>query len=87
MVSVLKNLGPILITLTESFIEGSSLSRTTLLSMCMLVLGSLVAGYNDLKYDFWGYFSMFVNVSTNIAHVTVCICAGFCLVLCFLEVF
>jgi len=69
MVSVLKNLGPILITVTEAYMDEKTLSRYTLISMVMLVLGSLVAGFNDLKYDTIGYLSMFFNVSTNLLHV------------------
>lgn len=71
MVSVLKNLGPIFITLTESHIDDTKLPVATLVSMMMLVLGSFVAGYNDLKYDFVGYLSMFFNVLTNLLHVQV----------------
>ena len=69
MVSVLKNLGPILITVTESYQEGSRLSKSTLFSMMMLLMGSVVAGFNDLKYDHLGYLAMFVNVCTNLMHV------------------
>jgi len=69
MVSVLKNLGPILITVTESWMDKHPLSTWTLVSMGMLVLGSMVAGYNDLQYDTLGYLAMFFNVSTNLCHV------------------
>jgi len=69
MVSVLKNLGPIFITLIESRTDKIPLSTEVLCSMLMLTLGSLVAGYNDLKFDFWGYTAMMLNVATNILHV------------------
>lgn len=69
MVSVLKNIGPILITLTESYRESMPLSKRTLLAMVMMVLSSIVAGYNDLKYHRLGYLAMFVNVATNLLHV------------------
>ncbi len=39
MVSVLKNLGPIAITLVESYIDKASLSAEVLSSMLMLMLG------------------------------------------------
>jgi len=37
--------------------------------MIMLVLGSLVAGYNDLKFNAAGYAWMGVNVAANLVHV------------------
>jgi len=39
--------------------------------MVMMVLSSIVAGYNDLKYHRLGYLAMFVNVATNLLHVQV----------------
>ncbi|KAJ1489600.1 hypothetical protein T484DRAFT_3470976 [Baffinella frigidus] len=42
-----------------------------LLSMLMLFMGSFVAGFYDLKYDFYGYLAMFLNVATNVIHVNV----------------
>lgn len=70
MVSVLKNLGPIAITLVEAYTDNAPISTEVLSSMIMLTLGSLVAGYNDLKFDLAGYLAMFFNVLTNILHVT-----------------
>jgi len=70
MVSVLKNLGPIAITLVESYTDNAPLSSEVLASMLMLMLGSVVAGYNDLKFDLAGYLAMFFNVLTNIIHVS-----------------
>lgn len=69
MVSVLKNIGPILITLVESFSEGTRLSKATLAAMTMMVISSAIAGYNDLKFDLDGYIAMFFNVVTNLIHV------------------
>mmetsp|Transcript_9885 Transcript_9885/g.24204 ORF Transcript_9885/g.24204 Transcript_9885/m.24204 type:complete len:487 (-) Transcript_9885:2-1462(-) len=71
MVSVLKNLGPIFITLLESYTDQRRISPNLWLSMLMLFMGSFVAGFYDLKYDFYGYLAMFLNVATNVIHVNV----------------
>lgn len=69
MVSVLKNIGPILITMLESWTDGKDISAGIWLSMAMLILGSVVAGYNDLSFNAIGYFWMAINVSANLTHV------------------
>ncbi|EKX38975.1 hypothetical protein GUITHDRAFT_143790 [Guillardia theta CCMP2712] len=69
MVSVLKNIGPVVITLFESWTEGKEVSISVFLSLLMLVSGGLVAAYNDLMFDGWGYLLMFFNVLTNVVHV------------------
>lgn len=69
MVSVLKNVGPILITLVEAYTDGKPVTYGLVLSMCMLVLGSVVAGYHDLKFSAVGYGWMGVNVAANLVHV------------------
>jgi len=69
MVSVLKNIGPVVITLFEAWMESKPVSAGVLLSLLMLVSGGLVAAYNDLMFDKWGYLLMFFNVLTNVVHV------------------
>mmetsp|Transcript_2059 Transcript_2059/g.5381 ORF Transcript_2059/g.5381 Transcript_2059/m.5381 type:complete len:334 (-) Transcript_2059:64-1065(-) len=69
MVSVLKNLGPIFITLMESVTDNKPISLPSIVSMAMLLFGSVVAGYHDLKFDLVGYTSMGLNVGANLAHV------------------
>ena len=69
MISVLKNIGPILITVVEAKTEAKPLSWGLILSMVMLVSGSVVAGYHDLQFDVLGYSWMAVNVCANVVHV------------------
>ena len=53
---------PALLHFTTAALLLYAYQQGLLLSMCMLVLGSLVAGYNDLKFSAAGYGWMGVNV-------------------------
>lgn len=69
MVSVLKNLGPIAITMHEAVSDHRPVSAGVMAAMAMLLVGSAVAGYNDLRFDAVGYAAMGVNVGANVVHV------------------
>ena len=69
MISVLKNIGPILITVVESLTDGLPVSGGLVVSMVMLILGSVVAAFNDLQFDTMGYAAMAINVGANLVHV------------------
>lgn len=69
MLSVLKSLAPVGIAVFESLYYQERLSIYMLTSFILLLIGNIVAGYNDIAFSFWGYVWAVVNILCNIIYV------------------
>jgi len=61
MVTITKNLANIITVLGEYYLFGEPLSFLTLLSVAIMVIGAVLAGANDLEFNFYGYVWMAIN--------------------------
>jgi len=59
--TIFKNLTNVFITFGEGYIFEKSISTGVILSICIMVAGSVCAAYNDIEFSPFGYFWMFVN--------------------------
>lgn len=72
MISVFRNFAPIAITLVEwLWMKERKPSNGVLFSMALLVLGAMIAAFNDLSFTMEGYLWMLTNVVSNVAHLIV----------------
>ncbi|GJD11102.1 GDP-mannose transporter [Galdieria sulphuraria] len=69
MLSVLKSLAPVGIAVFESVYYQEMLSMCMLASFIMMIIGNIIAGYNDITFSFWGYVWAVLNVLCNIIYV------------------
>ena len=61
MVTITKNLANIITVFGEYYLFGEPLSYLTLLSVFIMVVGAVLAGANDLEFNFYGYVWMAIN--------------------------
>merc|ERR1711991_525798 len=69
MLTIFKSFTTVLITIGDRLIFGQELSLGIGLSLCLMVLSGLVAGFNDLTFDPIGYSWMGLNVITSVLYV------------------
>jgi len=69
MLSVLKSLAPVGIAVFESLYYRQKLSICMLTSFIMMLIGNIIAGYNDITFSFWGYVWAVLNIFCNIIYV------------------
>jgi len=69
MVTIFKNLTTTLTAMGDFILFGQPLSPGILASVTLMVASSLVAGYNDLKYDAQGYAWMALNCVVSSGYV------------------
>ncbi|GJQ15488.1 hypothetical protein GpartN1_g7279.t1 [Galdieria partita] len=69
MLSVLKSLAPVGIAVFESLYYQEKLSVCMLASFIMMLIGNIIAGYNDITFSFWGYVWAVLNIFCNIIYV------------------
>eukprot|EP00871_Galdieria_phlegrea_P003299 jgi/Galph1/3970/GphlegSOOS_G2588.1 len=69
MLSVLKSLAPVGIALFEAVYYREKLSLSMLISFFLMLIGNLIAGYNDISFSIWGYLWALVNIICNIIYV------------------
>eukprot|EP00298_Acanthocystis_sp_HF-20_P016919 c21624_g6_i1.p1 GENE.c21624_g6_i1~~c21624_g6_i1.p1 ORF type:complete len:341 (+),score=99.26 c21624_g6_i1:26-1024(+) len=59
--TIFKNLTNVFITFGEGYVFGKNISNGVLVSIGIMVAGSICAAYNDIEFSPPGYFWMFVN--------------------------
>jgi len=69
MVTIFKNLTTALVTIGDFAFFGETLTQGIVVSVVIMVLGSVVAGLNDLAFDSVGYFWMLSNCVASAAYV------------------
>jgi len=69
MVTIFKNLSTTLTAIGDNRLYGQPLSFGIISSMVLMVMGSVIAGYNDLQFDFNGYMWMFINCGLTASYV------------------
>lgn len=69
MFTVFKNLTIIAVALGEEKIFGSKITGLMWVSFVMMVLGSMLGGFNDLTFNAKGYFWMALNSASNAAYL------------------
>ena len=69
MFTVFKNLTIIVIALGEERLFASKITGLMWLSFGMMVMGSVVGGFNDLSFNAKGYFWMALNSASNAAYL------------------
>jgi len=67
--TIFKNLTNVVITFGESRIYGKSVSTGVVLSISIMIAGSVCAAFNDIEFSKEGYFWMFVNCCVTACYV------------------
>eukprot|EP00301_Raphidiophrys_heterophryoidea_P012980 c20310_g1_i1.p1 GENE.c20310_g1_i1~~c20310_g1_i1.p1 ORF type:complete len:350 (+),score=67.05 c20310_g1_i1:105-1154(+) len=67
--TVFKNLTNVAITFGESYIYSKSVSGGVVLSIAIMIAGSVCAAFNDIDFNPAGYFWMFVNCCVTACYV------------------
>eukprot|EP00123_Amoebidium_parasiticum_P020880 comp58129_c0_seq1/m.47818 comp58129_c0_seq1/g.47818 ORF comp58129_c0_seq1/g.47818 comp58129_c0_seq1/m.47818 type:complete len:328 (-) comp58129_c0_seq1:283-1266(-) len=61
IVTVFKNLTNIVVAYGDKYFYGQEVTQGVLVSLMLMVLGSLMSGWTDLQFDLIGYLWMFAN--------------------------
>jgi len=69
MVTIFKNVQTCVTAFGDWWFFSKTVSVYTLLTLMIMISGALVAGYNDLEYNFWGYVWVIVNCLCGSAYV------------------
>ena len=69
MFTVFKNLTIIIIALGEERLFASKITGLMWVSFGLMVMGSVVGGFNDLTFNARGYFWMILNSASNAAYL------------------
>jgi GDP-mannose transporter len=69
MFTVFKNLTIIVVALGEQKFFSSKITTFMWLSFALMVIGSLIGGFNDLSFSAKGYFWMFLNSASNASYL------------------
>jgi GDP-mannose transporter len=69
MVTVFKNLSTIAVAIGDSIMLGQEVTPLMYLSSLLMVVGSVVAGWTDLEFDFLGYQWMVLNAIMSAAYL------------------
>lgn len=69
MFTVFKNLTIIIVALGEQKLFASKITGLMWLSFGLMVVGSIVGGFNDLTFNARGYFWMALNSASNAAYL------------------
>lgn len=69
MVTIFKNITTTLITFGDFALFGQQLSKGILQSIFLMIFGSLVAGFNDLSFNYEGYKWMTINCIVSASYV------------------
>lgn len=69
MFTVFKNLTIIVVALGEQHFFASKITPFMWCAFAMMVLGSVIGGFNDLKFNALGYFWMSLNSAASAAYL------------------
>lgn len=69
MFTVFKNLTIIIVALGEQKLFASNITGLMWLSFGLMVVGSMIGGFNDLTFNARGYFWMVLNSASNAAYL------------------
>lgn len=69
MFTVFKNLTIIIVALGEERLFSSKITRLMWVSFVLMVMGSILGGFNDLTFNARGYFWMALNSASNAAYL------------------
>lgn len=69
MVTVLKNLNNLLILSVDWYYFRQTVNRSVISSILLMLVGAILAGYNDMHFDFVGYCWMFLNCCSTTFYV------------------
>ncbi|OMJ14244.1 GDP-mannose transporter [Smittium culicis] len=69
--TVFKNLTIIAVAYGERFVFGTAVTRLMLISFGLMVMSSIVGAFNDITFNFFGYFWMALNCLASASFVIV----------------
>ncbi len=61
MVTIFKNLTNIITVFGDYYLFGEKISPIVVISILIMVFGAVMAGFNDIEFNFIGYFWMVIN--------------------------
>lgn len=71
MVTIFKNMTTALVTFGDNVMFGEQVTSGILISVIVMVFGSIVAGFSDLEFNFAGYAWMSFNCFVSAAYIVI----------------